>query len=174
MSNETQLPTLPTFNSMIEGNYTLQDFLKYYKVIWTRNLAASTVDMNVDMMNKAKDPEEMVNADDGVGSNGRGQEPVKARLEKRKMRVQDNAAILKSINALLALTPEELEKNFHSEEALQVAPDMLGSEEKHEVGEECTTADGKAGRYMAGGPDGILVCMPVTESASVEKKETGV
>ena len=112
------MQTLPPLRAMITENFTLSQWLTYYQNIWTRNLAARMIDVETDAALKTEDPEQEVQMDDGRTV------AVKVRLEHRKILVADSLALLSKIDALLALSPDDLKKKT-SEDALAVAADML-------------------------------------------------
>ncbi len=107
--------------AMVTKDYTVRQWLTYYKNIWTRNLAARLIDVKTDQQLKAKDPNGVT---DEAGADGRTPKSVKVRLEERKLAVQDSVDILAGIDAMLALTPEELTAAAGAE-ALKVDADMI-------------------------------------------------
>lgn len=111
---------MPSVDALCKNVYTAGDWLNYYWNLWTRNLAARTIDVETDIELKAEDPEQLVDMDTGV------QAPVKVRLEHRKILVQDALKLLRAIEKLQALG-DELPKVW-SDEALAVAQDMLEPE----------------------------------------------
>lgn len=154
------IQTMPAHDAMTKAEYTPAEWLTYYKNIWTRNLIARTIDMQSDTLLKASDPKGEVMSDEGRPI------PVAARLEHRKILVQDALTLLGAINSLGAIKPDEFIEKFWSKEALAVAPDMIPPTAPEEVvmGGPCKI-DGKDGKYMPSGKDGELVCMPITEEA---------
>lgn len=116
--------TTPSTDILTQKNYTIREWLMYFKNIWTRNLTARLIDVNTDTAIKNKNPEEMVMCND------REFRTVKERLELGKISVKEAIAIVNSVNELLALSDEEIAKKY-SDDALAVAPDMV--EKKEEV-----------------------------------------
>jgi hypothetical protein len=144
--------------ALIKNEYTYQDFLRYYKNIWNRNLAARTIDVQTDIGLKAADPEQAVQHDQTIM-------PVKERLELRKILVQDAIDLIAAIDVLAALTPEDYQKQALSKEALAVAEDMLPPKQK--AGDTCQTTDGKPGTLQDDGKGG-LTCVATPPAAAGE------
>lgn len=124
--DDSKVMAMPTIKDLLENNVTTQQWLFYYRNVWTRNLIARTIDVQSDMTRKALNPEEMVTMDDGSGR----PVPVKERLEARKLLIEDALEIIRSTNELLLLGDQKIYDNFWSKEALQVAPDMLEKPEE--------------------------------------------
>lgn len=124
--------TLPTAAELAKRDYTPQEWLQYYKNIWTRNAVARTIDVKVDEAIKATNPEELVDSD-----TERGQAvTVKERLEHRKILVQDALDLCEAIEKLMQIAPEEFVKSTWSKEALAVAADMMPETPAEVTGED--------------------------------------
>lgn len=152
--------TLPTANELATQKFTSINWLTYYLNMWTRNVVARTVDVQADQTIKDKDPNEEV---EGTGR------PIKVsqRLEERKILLEDALKTVTAIEALLALSEEDLKKKFWSPEALKVDETLLNpGAEQPEVGQACVTAEGKPGVIMKNGDK--LVCMPTSEKKEPE------
>ena len=122
--DDTKVSAMPPLKDLIETNLSPKQWLIYYRNIWSRNLLARTIDLQSDITRKAINPEEEVTMDDG------SQRPttVKARLETRKILIEDALEILASIKVLLEVAEDPKQdfiKKYYSKEALAVAPDML-------------------------------------------------
>lgn len=110
-------------DAMCTKVYTTREWVTYYKNIWVRNLAARIIDVKTDEILKAKNPD-MATEDIVQTPQGPRAKLVKERLEERKLSVQDAVDILAGIEAVLALSDDEIAA-ASSEEALKVAEDML-------------------------------------------------
>lgn len=114
---------MPSFDAMATINYTLRQWLTYYKNIWMRNLAASITDVAVDSAAVAVDPkaitpslqENMVRDPFGnvvVEGNPKDPQPIfktyAERLEERKAQAQLANRIIAGIDTLLSKTDDEL------------------------------------------------------------------
>lgn len=152
-----QPASLPTMDTLTKVTYTMRDWLMYYKNIWTRNATARLIDVQCDIATKAKNPEELVDGDDGRPIQ------VKVRLEMRKMALEQALELIGNIDATLSLNDEQLTA-LYSPDALKVAADMLPPEPK--AGDICTTFDGKSGTL--GDQNGMLICVP-TEAVDTTK-----
>lgn len=124
--------TLPASAELAQRDFTPQQWLQYYKNIWTRNAVARTIDVKVDEAIKAVNPEEPVDSD-----TERGQViTVKERLEHRKILVQDALDLCEAIEKLMQIAPEEFVKSTWSKEALAVATDMIPETPAEGINEE--------------------------------------
>lgn len=121
----------------------------FYRNIWQRNSAARLIDVLCDQKTKAVDPESLVK-DHETGMDI----PVKFRLEKRKMALEDALEIVAAADGLLSLTDEELAAKL-TPAALSVDKDMMPVEPKS--GDVCDLDDG-SGKGVLGEIDGKLVC----------------
>lgn len=103
---------------LVTNKFTKRDWLNHYKNVWMRNSVARTIDLELDKMNAAIDPNIVVTMD---GS----RETVKVirRAEMRKMALTDCLELLKAIDILLALSDEELDARW-SEEAIKLNPEL--------------------------------------------------
>jgi len=165
---------MPDNGSLTKNEYTKRDWLRYYKNVWTRNLISRCIDVETDKADKARNPEEIV-ADDVTGQ----PLPVKVRLEKRKMAVQECLDLLAGMEVLEKIPDEEFEAKVTSKEALAVAPDMMPKPEAAPVvpvvGMICEV-NGTAGTYqvtVAATADKLekLVCIPTGQTVEEYLKE---
>lgn len=118
---------MPGVDKMCDTLFTPTQWLTYYKNYWTNVLLARTVDVQMDSMAKAKDPDDLVQDDDNQPYSPKAPLPVKMRLEKRKMKVESCLELLAAIDALAALSPEDLAKMW-TPEFLAVAKDVQAPE----------------------------------------------
>lgn len=115
------IQTMPLMHTMTEVIYTPKQWITYYKNTWVRNCVARTIDVKVDEVKKAKNPDELVEFN--------GQEiPVKVRLEHRKMLLQDALELVTAADLLNETPAEEWDEKVWSEKALAVAEDMKPQE----------------------------------------------
>lgn len=121
----------PSTDILTQKNYTMREWLMFYKNIWTRNLVARLVDVNTDIAGKKINAEEMVLCDD------KQYRTVSERLELSKISVKKAKEILASINELMALNDVELVGRY-SDVALAFTPDPSAN-----VGAETEPADPK-------------------------------
>lgn len=124
--------TLPTSAELAQRDFTPQQWLQYYKNVWTRNAVARTIDVKVDEAIKAINPEEPVDSDTQRGE----VITVKERLEHRKILVQDALDLCDAIEKLMQIAPEEFVKLTWSKEALAVATDMIPETPTEVINEE--------------------------------------
>ena len=116
-------------DAMLKNKYTLRDWINFYRNVWNRNLAACLTDVMADTQLLASDPnavttEKVTNAVGQImlGENGEVEyKTAKARLEERKLSVQNAVDLLAAIDALDALSDDDLTKAW-SPEALAPAP----------------------------------------------------
>lgn len=154
-----QPASLPPMSELLKNKYTVRDWLTYYYNIWLRNATARTIDVENDREMKSKNGDEIV--DSGVGT----MIPVKERLEKRKIDLQDALDVVKYAADLLKLTDEELAAKW-TPEALKIDEDMMPPKEI--AGNPCVAADGKAGTWKDDGK-GNLLCIP--DELAADKSE---
>lgn len=112
---------------MLKGVLTPAEWLTYYENYWTSVAIARTVDVQADLMRKAKDGDELVQDDGNSAYTPMAPLPVKMRLEKRKMALESSLEIIASIKALKALPEGDLEKMW-TPEFLAVAADVAAPE----------------------------------------------
>lgn len=123
--------------------------------------------MQTDINLKAINPEELVQHEEL----GRIFEmPVKERLEKRKIIVQDALDLIKAIDQLLSLGAEDFETKALSKEALAVAEDMLP---KEKAGDACVLPDGRKGTWQSDGKGGLTQVADAPEVAPA-KADSGL
>lgn len=125
--------TLPNATEMATREFTLAEWLTYYRNTWIRHALARTVDVISDEQTKQKDPETMV-----MHFNELGQPmemPVKARLEARKILLQDALDIVRVVEKLTA-SGDNFESTYWSPEALAVAADMMPEPESEKQEQE--------------------------------------
>lgn len=163
--NENQPALSPSAIELAKNNITRKEWLQYYKNVWTRNLMARAIDVASDDALKLEDPNTEVLGEPGELI------PVKERLERRKLHVQDALAILKGVEILMGLSEEEIEAKFLSEEALKVASDMMPEVPKD--GDKCLTTDGKEG-VLKTGENGSFDCIPNAEEVKQEETKPEV
>lgn len=156
------LMTPEFFTALISKQFTAREWLLYYRNIWQRNVAAGTIDVHMDMATKADNPEFPVQNANGMTV------PVKARLEERKISLEDTLKLLASIDQLLAMSDEDIAKMW-TPEALKVAEDMM-PKPAPKVGDPCTTPEGKEGTLQAQA-DGSLTCVMNAEATDTTVPE---
>ena len=111
------------FEALLKQTFTPREWLTYYRNIWNKNMIATIVDIQVDTTLKSVNPDEQVEGDrDRMGNIM--YVPVKQRLEERKLQTEIALRVIRAIDALLALSDEEIENRW-SPEATAVAPDMM-------------------------------------------------
>ena len=126
MNNENVVQMMPTVKELVTMQFTNKHWLQYYLNIWTRNSMAVAIDVQTDKALKLQNPEEEV---EHVEDNVKMIIPVKDRLEKRKILLQDYLDRITGIKYLLSIADEEFEAKVLSKEALAVDEDMLPKEE---------------------------------------------
>lgn len=114
--------------------FTRREWLTFYLNTWNRNTTARMIDVMTDMINKETDPEMVV--EDGATKQ---EIPVALRLEMRKALVVEALLIVKSAEALLAKTDEELVA-FISDDALKTDAAVI---EKHVPGATAPAEENK-------------------------------
>lgn len=164
---------MPSYDALTKGIYTPLQWLYFYKNLWTRNLIARTIDVQNDAASKAKNAGEMV-PDDVTGE----PIPVSARLERRKIVVQDALDLLVSIDAMIKVIDEDKEDftaKFWSPEALQVAEDMLPKKDEEKTGVDATGAGTPGADDKAPEPADVPAAtnVPDVADAPAENKEEG-
>lgn len=120
---------MPSMDAMLKTLYSPADWLTFYKNAWTRNLIACSTDVMSDTMALAAnaDAETSENVVNEVGQtmlNEHGlpkKKLVRDRLEERKRTVQNAVDILAAIDALIALSPDDLAKQWSPEALAPVA-----------------------------------------------------
>jgi hypothetical protein len=128
------------FEHKTKNILTPKEYLTWYKNEWTGRLVARTIDLNTDLLTVAVAPGKMVLHDNGAGM--LQEIPVEDRLEARKQIVRDAIELLKSIDDLLALTPEDYHAKVLSDEAL--APRVVVEEVKAAESPETVPASDEA------------------------------
>lgn len=108
--------------SLFQGTKTVKEWLTFYLNIWRRNVIARTVDMKVDEVRAAVNPNEMVMVH--PGTQDMQQVKIVQRLDIRKQAVSDGLELVRTIEELLTLPEGELEKTLWSEEHLKLNPDI--------------------------------------------------
>lgn len=164
LKNMDNPQTSPSSMELANLTLTPRQWLNYYRNIWVRNSIARTIDVQTDMALKAKDKTMMV--PDETGQNVL----IGARLESRKIILQDALELIESIDTLLGVSDENFIKERWSKEALAVEADMMPA--KEEIGMKCMTGDGKEGtlqKTSKGEKEGQLECVP-NETASEAAK----
>lgn len=154
---------MDNLQDIVSKNYTLKECLTFYKNIWMRNTAARLIDVLCDQKAKAVDPEAPVK-DHETGLDI----PVKFRLEKRKMAVEDAMEIVAAAEELLALSDEDLASKL-TPAALSVDKDMMPAEAKE--GDVCDLDDG-SGKGTLGMVDGKLICVAPEAPAAATDAQT--
>jgi len=170
------LDNTPSIEEMLNKQISPAQWLNYYRNVWQRCLIARTIDVQSDLVLKAKNPDELV-----INMQTGQQLPVKQRLEDRKMLVSDALEILESIDYILNIHVKSnvdgaktIAETYWTPEALKVAEDMLPPKQ---AGDPCMI-DGKEGTLEEQEGKEGLVCVPndkeavKTEEKPVEANNT--
>ena len=136
------IQTMPSLDALTQKAYSRKEWLAYYKNIWTRNIAATSIDILTDTWLKAEDAEQVVPSDENPN---RG-ETVKDRLEKRKDRMVTAKRLMKALEELSAMSDEEFAEKMLSDAALTPAADT--AEEEVVVGEVSTETQPQEGAIV--------------------------
>lgn len=120
MENPSQMPST---DALLKANFTDVQWLQYYKNVWTRNAVARAIDVQNDRNILAVKPDAEVIEEDHMGVQ-RGT-TIKQRLEYRKLALKDALDIVKAIETLSAIAPENFAKEVFSDEALAPAVDEI-------------------------------------------------
>jgi len=99
--------SMPTMESLTQKEYSVREWLHYYKNIWTRNITAREIDIQVDIVAVEVNPEKPVICEDGEVR------AVKDRLELRKKAIEDGINILKAVDSLLLKQDGEIENKWN-------------------------------------------------------------
>lgn len=150
------IQTMPSLDALTQKAYSRKEWFAYYKNIWTRNIAATSIDILTDTWLKAEDAEQIVPSDENPN---RG-ETVKDRLEKRKDRMVTAKRLMKALEELAGMSDEEFAEKMMSDEALTPAPDTV--EEEVVTAEENTETKPQEGAV-------VEVATPATEKVVAEK-----
>ena len=124
---EDTMQTLPNNEYMLKKEITLKEALNFYQNTWTRYLASRLIDVEHDRIKASIDPEEIVTHGD-KDQYGRYFEeamPVRHRLEKRKMLVENALLILQAVGSLIKTPDGDFEAKHLSAEALRVSDAVM-------------------------------------------------
>jgi hypothetical protein len=102
---------MPSFDALCTKVYSLREWLTYYLNIWQRNLMASMTDAMHDSLVLAADAGALTEGQQDLVPDGKGgarQKTMAERLEQRKAQAQRANSIIAAVNALLALSDDDL------------------------------------------------------------------
>lgn len=122
MQNQDIIPTMPNNEYMVKGTMTIAESLNYYKNWWTRMLTSFIIDVEFDKLIMAADPDAI------VPDHNEEPIPVKIRLERRKMNVENAQRMLKAVENLIAVPEGEFHDRFLSEQALKVSDEVVAEQ----------------------------------------------
>lgn len=117
---DTDDTMLPSNLELTKRELTDKEWLTLYKNVLTKNAIALTIDMNRDAKLKAENPETKVKYTEG---HMQFEMPVKMRLEKLRIRLENTLSTLTSISELLE-RHDQVRAEFWSKEALLTPEDV--------------------------------------------------
>lgn len=160
--------TIPNLSAMVNEDFTIRQWLRYYTNVWNRALVARVCDLQFDLMGNPEEPTEEMVQDARTGQPR--PKLVKERLQERKAKVSAALDLLKAFKEIATTLDGEngetaFAEKFLSEAALKIDESVFAVEEEAgpKAGDACTAGDGTPGTWQDNG-NGELVCIPLEEA----------